>query len=109
MLAQRSALESLALAPGLQTIFERVQPRLGGPEVVADHGHGVVEPDDLAHARDLRVRLSRRRSATVPPSTGQPATVAIFMPGEDHVDAEDVALPLTLSGVSSRLAAFRSA
>jgi len=47
--------------------------------------------------------LASSRAATLPPSTGLAATVAIFIPGS-RTSMPYCALPFTLSGVSSRFA-----
>ena len=59
---------------------ERIEALLRRPEVIADHGNRIVEPQDVAHPREL-ARCGVVDLRSLPPSTGHIATVAIFMPG----------------------------
>ena len=47
-----SALERLALRSVVPADVERLQPLLRRPEMIADDGDGVVDPDHVAHARN---------------------------------------------------------
>src|SRR5258708_22164350 len=69
--------------------------------MVGDHGHGLVDPDHLAHAFDrARGRLVQRFRLAAEHGM---AIAATFIPG-CFVSIPNFAWPLTLSGVSSRLA-----
>ena len=61
-------------------IVERVQALLGRPHVIADDRDHIVEHDDLCTPGTALASLSST-CATLPPNTGQAASVANFMPG----------------------------
>ena len=59
--------------------LQGIEALLGCPHVIADHGDHVVQHDDLPYARDFFAAVSST-FRTLPPCTGQAATVANFMP-----------------------------
>jgi len=70
--------------------------------VIGNHGHRIVEAHHWCTPL-IAFALASSTLASLPPKTGHAATVAIFMPGS-FVSMPYCAFPLTLSGVSRRLA-----
>ena len=97
-----SPVESLALAPSSQVISSASIPFLAAPMWSATTATASSSFTTWRTPFTASALLSSTL-ASLPPKTGEMATVAIFMPGS-LVSMPNTAVPLTLAGVSSRLA-----
>ena len=78
--ATTSAVESVAVRAVVELRLGCLEPLARRPVIVGDDRDGVVDLRDLAYARH-RERRGLIDRGSLPPNTGEAATVAIFMPG----------------------------
>ena len=71
----------VGVRPFVPRDVEGVEALLGGPHVIADDRDEIVENDDLPHPGHGLWAAASFTRATLPPNTGQLASVAIFTPG----------------------------
>ena len=101
--ASRSCAElTCAFGPSSQVMSSAREPLFRRPHVIADHGDEIVQHDDLPHAGNgLGVRC-RRRARPCRRTPGRQPAWRTSRPAASR-RCRNSALPLTLSGVSSRL------